>query len=109
MKSSDIKAKVKNLLAEKEICVNGIRAQQLADAISSTYIKILKLTLKESLSISTIAKRLGLSEPYISERVRVLEDLNIVNIKYEKGKRGTRKIISSDLKRIIISLTDEET
>ena len=92
---------------EKEIVVSGKRAQEVADALNATNIKVLKLTQKTPLHITTLAKMLSLSEPYMSETIRMLENLNLINIKYEKGERGIRKIISSNLEKITILLKDE--
>ena len=95
------------LSTEKEIVASGKRAQEVADALSATNIKILKLTKKTPLRVATLAEMLGLSEPYMSESVRILENLKLVDIKYEKGERGIRKIISSNLEKITILLKDE--
>lgn len=95
--------------AEKEIVVSGEKAPKIVEALNTTSCKILKLTYTEPLYISTIAKRLNISEPYISEIVKELENLRLINIKYEKGERGIRKIVSTSLEKIIINLKDEDT
>ena len=94
--------------AVKETIISGEKAQKVADALKSVNIKILKLTQTEPLYISSIAKKLGVSEAYISERVSTLEALGLVTIKYSRGQKGIRKIVTSDLDRIIINLKDEE-
>ena len=93
---------------EKEIVASGEKARKVADALNSINVIILKLVQKEPLYITTIANRLSISEAYISESVKVLEDLKMVSIKYERGERGIRKVVSSNLERIIINLKDEE-
>lgn len=66
------------------------------------HLKILQLVSEERLDVSTIAERLKLSEPYVSEQVRLLEELKLVKVDYERGKRGIRKICELAVKRITI-------
>jgi len=44
---------------------------------------MLQILAAERLDITTIAKRIELSEAYISEQVRTLEELKLLNITYE--------------------------
>lgn len=91
----------------KEITASGAKALEIAEALNSTTLKILQLLSKEHLDITTIAKRIGLSEAYISEQVRALEELKLLNINYERGKRGIRKICDSNLEKITLVINDE--
>ena len=86
----------------REIVVSGEDALQVADALTSTSLRVLQLLSKERLDISTIAERLKLSQPYISEQVRRLEEANLVRVSYERGKRGVRKICELAVKKIVI-------
>jgi predicted transcriptional regulator len=95
------------LSTEREIVASGKKAQILVDALNAISFKILRLTYKEPLSISTLAKKLDVTEPHISGNVKTLENLKLINIKYERGERGIRKIVSSNLERVIISFKDE--
>ena len=90
------------LLAKKEMVVSGEDALEIAEALTSTTLRMLQILWQESLDVSTIGKRLGLSEAYISEQVRLLEDLKLINVTYERGKRGIRKICHSAVERITI-------
>jgi predicted transcriptional regulator len=63
---------------------------------------LLQILSQERLDVSTIAVRLGLSEAYISEQVRVLEELKLIKVGYERGKKGIRKICESAIKVITI-------
>ena len=92
---------------EKEITVIGEKALEVVDVLNSTTLKILKAARKTPINITTLAKDLNLSEPYISEQVRALEDLGLVSITYERGKRGISKISASALEKITIILKDE--
>ena len=92
----------------KEIVASGKNALKLADALNATTLRILQILRKERLDVSTIAKRLELSEAYISEQLRSLEDLNLVNVTYARGKRGVRKLCDSSIERVIIVLNDED-
>ncbi len=92
---------------EKEITVYGEKALEVVDVLNSTTLKILKSARKTPINITTLSKDLNLSEPYISEQVRALEDLGLVSITYEQGKRGISKISASALEKITIILKDE--
>ena len=87
-----------------KIVVSGEDALQVADALNSTSLRVLQLLSKERLDISTIAKRLELSQPYISEQVRKLQETNLIRVSYESGKRGIRKICELAVRKIIIEI-----
>ena len=89
-------------LSAKEMVVSGEQALKIAEAINSTAMRMLQLLGSESLDVTTISKRLGLSEAYISEQVRLLEDLKLLNVKYERGKRGIRKICESAVEKVTL-------
>jgi predicted transcriptional regulator len=89
-------------LALGELVVEGEAALKVADALTSTSFRILQLLTKKRLDVSTIAERLGLSEPYMSDQVRLLEELKIIKVSYEKGKRGIRKLCELAVKKITI-------
>ena len=88
----------------EEITVSGEDALQVADALNSASMRILQLLLGEPLDISTIANRLSLSQPYISEQIRKLQETNLIRVSYERGKRGTRKICELAVKKIVIEI-----
>jgi predicted transcriptional regulator len=80
-------------LAFKELKLTGNEAKKVAQALSSeTGFKILQLVSKEKLDVSTIARRLKLSETRISEEISRLESLRLIKVSYARGKRGIRKI-----------------
>lgn len=89
-------------MALGELVVTGEDALKVADALTSTSFKMLQLLSKERLDVSTIAERLGLSEAYMSEQVRLLEELKIIEVNYERGKRGIRKMCKLAVKKITI-------
>ncbi|MCJ7719150.1 ArsR family transcriptional regulator [Candidatus Bathyarchaeota archaeon] len=88
----------------EEIVVSGDNALQVADALNSTSLRVLQLLSKERLDISTIAKRLELSQPYVSEQVRKLQETSLIRVSYESGKRGIRKICELAVRKIIIEI-----
>lgn len=90
-----------------EMIVTGEEAFKVAEALTSTSLRVLQLLSKERLDVSTIAKRLGLSEAYISEQVRVLEELKLIKVSYGRGKRGIRKICQSAVNKITIVIKPE--
>ena len=93
---------------EKEIVVYGEKALEIVDVLNSTTLKILKASKHEPIDVTTLSKNLKLSEAYISEMVRALEDLKLISVTYERGKRGIRKISTSSLEKITIILNNEE-
>lgn len=88
----------------EEITVSGEDALRVADALNSASMRVLQLLLGERLDISTIADRLSLSQPYVSEQIRKLQETNLVRVSYERGKRGTRKICELAVKKIVIEI-----
>jgi len=85
-------AKEENSQSKKEIVASGEDALRVAEALTTTTMKMLQLLWQEPLDVSTIGKRLGFSEAYISEQVKLLEELKLLNVTYARGKRGIRKI-----------------
>jgi predicted transcriptional regulator len=95
-------------IEKQEMVVSGDAALKIADALNATTLRILQLLWQECLDVSTIGKRLGLSQAYISEQVRLLEELKLINVSYERGKRGIRKICKSAVERVIIIIKGKE-
>jgi predicted transcriptional regulator len=89
-------------MVPNEITVTGNEALEIADALTATTMRILQLLSKERLNVSTIGVRLDLSEAYISEQIRILEELELIEVKYERGKRGIRKVCETAVKKITI-------
>lgn len=89
-------------MALEDIVVTGDEALKVADALTSTSFRILQLISDKRLDVSTIAERLELSEAYISGQVRLLEELKLIKVGYERGKRGIRKICELAVKKITI-------
>lgn len=82
--------------------VSGEKALEVAEALTATSMRILQLLLKEKLDISTIGTRLDLSEAYISEQIRIMEELGLVKVNYQPGKRGIRKVCETAIKKVTI-------
>jgi predicted transcriptional regulator len=83
---------------------SGEVAVRIADALNSTSLRMLQLLSRERLDVSTIAKRLELSQPYVSEQVRKLHETSLISVTYESGKRGIRKMCELAVKRIVIEI-----
>lgn len=86
----------------KDIVAEGEEALNVAEALTATTLKILRMLSGERLDVSTIASRLNLSEAYISEQIRLLEELRLINVNYERGKRGIRKICGTAVRKITL-------
>jgi predicted transcriptional regulator len=89
-----------------EITVRGEEALKVAEALNATTMRMLQVLGNERLDVTTIAKKIGLSEAYISEQVRALEDLNLIRVTYERGKRGIRKICESAVDKVTLVIVD---
>jgi predicted transcriptional regulator len=89
-------------ISSKELTVSGSKALEVAEALTITSVKILQLLADEKLDVSTIGRRLGLSEAYISEQIRLMEELNLISVNYEKGKRGIRKVCATAVDKITL-------
>ena len=89
-------------VSAKERIASGEEALKIAEAINSTTMRMLQVLASERLDVTTISKRLGLSEAYISEQVRSLEDLKLISVTYERGKRGIRKICESAVEKVTL-------
>lgn len=85
---------------KKDLVVSGEQAIKVADALTATTMKMMQLLSRESLDVSTIGKKLELSQAYISEQVKLLEGLGLLDVSYARGKRGIRKICSTSIERI---------
>ncbi|MGD6811113.1 MAG: ArsR/SmtB family transcription factor [Candidatus Bathyarchaeia archaeon] len=78
---------------------------KLIQGLSSiTSFKILQLLSRGELDISTIARRMKLSEAHISGEISRLEDLQLVKVTYAPGKRGIRKICTLAVRQICITI-----
>jgi predicted transcriptional regulator len=91
-------------LSVKELNLAETEAQRIIKALSSqTNLKIIQLLSQEKLDISTIATRLKLSEPSISEGVKQLENLQLIKTNYAAGKRGIRKVCELTIEKLILT------
>jgi predicted transcriptional regulator len=91
---------------KKGIVVSGEEALKVADALTATTMKMLKLLWAESLDVSTIGRKLGLSQAYISEQVKLLEELKLLNVTYAPGVRGIRKVCSPAVERVTLLIKE---
>lgn len=90
-------------MSSEELKTTGKEAVKLIQGLSSiTNFKILQLLSKEDLDVSTIAKKMKLSEAHISGEIRRLIDLHLVKVTYKPDKRGIRKVCMLAVKRISI-------
>ena len=89
-------------MGSEEIVVVDDEALRIVEALTATTLRMLRMLSEERLDVSTIARKMNLSEAYISEEVRLLEELKLTKVSYERGKRGIRKISQSAVKRITI-------
>ncbi len=95
-------------MSQKELVVSGSDALKVADALNSTTYRILQLISKTPLDLSTIAEKLEISEAYVSEQVRDLEDLKLIQVSYGRGKRGIRKICALAVDKVTIVIMPKD-
>jgi predicted transcriptional regulator len=91
-----------NAQPKKDMIVAGEEAVKVADALTATTMKMLQLLWEEPLDVSTIGKKLGLSQAYISEQVKLLESIGLLNVAYVTGKRGVRKVCSPAVEKVTL-------
>lgn len=92
-------------LSSEELKITGKEALKMIQGLSSiTSFKILQLLSKEDLDVSSIARRMKLSEAHISGEIRRLSDLHLIRVSYAPGKRGIRKVCMLAVKQICIIL-----
>jgi predicted transcriptional regulator len=92
-------------MSDQELDVSGDDIRRVADALANeTCLRILSLLSRRSLDVSTLAVKLNLTEPTVSVDVKELQNLGLVTVTYEKGKRGIRKICRLAKDRICINL-----
>ncbi len=95
-------------MSQRELVVSGSDALKVADALNSTTYRILQLISKTPLDVSTIAEKLEISEAYVSEQVRDLEDLKLIQVSYGRGKRGIRKICALAVDKVTIVIMPKD-
>ncbi len=95
-------------MSTEELTVAGEKALEVAEALTATSMRILQLLSKEKLDISTIGIRLDLSEAYISEQIRIMEELKLVKVNYQRGKRGIRKVCETAVRKVTIIIHNSE-
>lgn len=71
---------------------------------NETCLKILRVLSTRNVDVSTLAKKLRLTEPTVSVDVQELENLGMIEVSYAKGRRGIRKICRLAKDRICIKL-----
>ncbi|AWR94353.1 ArsR/SmtB family transcription factor [Acidianus brierleyi] len=78
---------------------------KIAEALSSiTRINILKILNESPKSITELSEELKMTKGNISNQVALLENAGLVDIEYQNGVKGIKKIIKTKYNRIIISL-----
>ncbi|MGE5556221.1 MAG: ArsR/SmtB family transcription factor [Methanocella sp.] len=92
-------------MTSQELKISGQEALNLIKELSSiTSFKILQLLSEENLDISSIARRLKLSEAHISGEINRLQNLQLIKVNYAPGKRGIRKVCELAVRQISIIL-----
>ncbi len=92
-------------MSTRTVEIQGEDIVRFAGVLSSmTRFRIIKIVSGEKMDISTIAKRLQISEAQVSDEITLLERLGIIKATYERGKRGVRRVCELSIGKIIISL-----
>ncbi len=94
---------------QKRITVSNGEAVKVADALTATTMRMLQLLWIEPLDVSTIGKKLHLSQAYISEQVKRLEELGLLTVSYEPGKRGIRKVCSAAVEEVTLVIKENKS
>jgi predicted transcriptional regulator len=92
-------------MSGEELHLSGHDVRPVAVVLANeTCLRIMSLLSKRDLDVSTLAEKLNLTEPTVSVDIQELQNLGIVTVTYEKGKRGIRKICKLAKDRICIKL-----
>jgi predicted transcriptional regulator len=76
---------------------------KLAQVLSSeSRVKILKIINNRELSLSEITEELNLTKGTISSHITLLESLGLIDVKFQPGVKGIKKLIKSKYNKIII-------
>lgn len=88
-----------------ELTLSGRKALQVIKALSKTAsFRIVSILRKRSLDVSALSKELNLSQPYVSQCVKDLHSLGLIEVNYKPGKKGIRKICEGKISKITIKL-----
>ncbi|AWR97324.1 ArsR family transcriptional regulator [Acidianus sulfidivorans JP7] len=83
---------------------------KISSAFSSmTRINILKIVSTTPKSITELSNELMMTKGNISSQVSELEHAGLIEIKYENGEKGIKKIIKGKYDKIIILLSSEDS
>jgi len=89
----------------RQLEVSGDEVRRVAAALANeTCLKILRVLSTRNVDVSTLAKKLRLTESTVSVDVQELENLGMIEVSYAKGRRGIRKICRLAKDRICIKL-----
>lgn len=78
---------------------------KIANALSSiTRINILNLVAEKPLDVTDLSQVLGMTKSNVSAHIASLEEAGLIEVKYENGKKGIRKMVSLKHQTIVISL-----
>lgn len=80
---------------------------KISTAFSSmTRINILKIVTESPKSITELSQELMMTKGNVSSQVAELEKAGLIEIKYESGKKGIKKVIKGKYEKIIIQISD---
>jgi len=92
-------------MSQETLEVKGENIVEVAKALSSkTRIQILKMTSEKDIDVSRIAALLNQTEANISAQIKILEDANLLNSRYEPGMHGVRKICNTKITNVLIKI-----
>ncbi len=83
---------------------------RVSEAFSSmTRINILKLVAEKPKSVTELSNELMMSKGNISSQVAELQNAGLIEISYENGEKGIKKMIKSKYDKIIIVLSESSS
>ena len=71
---------------------------------SESRYNIIKIIANEELDITRIANRVGQTEANASAHIKLMQKAGILDVKYEPGIRGVRKIVKLNFNKLVIDL-----
>ncbi|RLE56439.1 MAG: ArsR family transcriptional regulator [Candidatus Methanomethylicota archaeon] len=87
------------------LIVRGKNVVKIASALSSeTRIKILEFLKGKEVDIGQVAELINQSKANASAQMRILEKYGLVKTTYKPGKRGVKKVCTSNIREVRLIL-----
>lgn len=88
-----------------ELYLDDERMIEVCRAIGSeTRYTIIKMVANEELDVTSIAKKMDQTEANASAHIKQIQKAGLLDVKYEPGIRGVKKVVKYNFNKIVIDL-----